>query len=329
MARGRGRRNRPPVTVTLDRLEVKHTSGLDPSGRRHKVRGAAVGAVVTAQPGKKGTARRLELVSPAPDGVEPVCSLFGICGGCQLQEMALSRQREEKARLVRRLVGVEDDDGNRLLPDVVCHAPRGAARAYGYRNKVELSWSTNLYVPEGVDRADIQTTGSFLGFHPPGWWSKVVPVSRCPLASEAMNAVLEVVRTLALAPAWDNREHHGVWRHLVLRDTAPAEPRVWVSFVTSSAVDPEQLARAGAAVAAVPGVRGVLHVVNDGVAEVARGELRAVLAGSSSLEVSLAAAQLTLPHDALFPESTPRVPRCWSRPSLKPSTLMARPVERS
>lgn len=301
MARSRGRRARPPVTVTLDRLEAKHCSGPAEDGRRFKVRGVGVGDTVTARPQKKGTARLLEMVAPAPDAVAAPCPLFGICGGCQLQTMPLDRQRAEKARLVRRLVGVEDDDGGRLLPAVTCHPVRGAADGYHYRNKVELSWSTNRYVPEGIDPSTMQTTGSFLGFHPPGWWSKVVPVDTCLLASAATNTVIHAVTTLGLGPAWDSRAHTGHWRHLVVRDTGSAEePRLWVTFVTTSTVDQAQVEHAAAVVAALPGVEGVLHVVNDGVAEVARGELRAVLHGTPDLAVSLGAASLTLPHDAFF-----------------------------
>ncbi len=301
MARSSGRRVRPPVTVTLDRLEAKHTSGLSEAGKRYKIRGAPVGAVVSAQPGKKGTARRREVVQPAPDAVVPPCPVFGICGGCQLQEMPLARQRDEKALLVARMVGVVSDDGETLLPEVRCHPTRGAARGYAYRNKVEVSWGTSLYVPEGVDRTDVQTDGAFLGFHPPGWWSKVVPVSRCALASDAMNAVLELVSGMQLEPAWDSRAHAGVWRHLVLRDTGtPEQPKLWVTLVTSSAADDAAVQQVAAAVAAVDGVRGVLHVVTDSVAEVARGELKAVLHGSPDLSVQLGAATLTLPHDAFF-----------------------------
>jgi len=303
MGRSRGRRRpKPPVTLTLDRLEPKHTSGLTEDGRRWKVRGAGVGAVVTARPGKKGTARRMSLEQAAPDAVDTRCALFGICGGCQLQEMPVDRQAEEKAALVARLTGVRSDEGDVLLPDVAVHPPRRASGdGYAYRNKIELSWAPVRYTPEGVDRREVQTRGSFLGFHPPGWFSKVVPVETCPLASDAMNRVVDKVQQLGLAPAWDTREHTGVWRHLVVRDGGTvAHPQVLVTFVTTSEVDETAIRAAGAAVAEVDGVTGVLHVVNDGVAEVARGELRAVLHGKDTLDVTLGAARLNLPHDAFF-----------------------------
>ena len=73
---GRRKRTREPVEVVLDRLEAKHTSGLDEEGRRWRIRGAPVGARVRARPGRKRTARRLDVVEPAPDQVEPRCPVF-------------------------------------------------------------------------------------------------------------------------------------------------------------------------------------------------------------------------------------------------------------
>lgn len=301
----RRKRPRPPISVALDRLEAKHTSGLDGDGKRWKVRGAAVGAVVEAKPQRKQTARLSRTLTPAPDAVAPRCEVFGICGGCQLQEMPLQRQREHKRKLVRRLVGIDDSEGVVVDDTVVVHPVRGAESGYAYRNKLELSWSPHRYIPEGVDRSTVETEGSFLGFHPPGWWSKVVPLTTCPLGSPTMQAVVAVVQGLQLAPAWNTRQHTGVWRHLVLRDGGtPDAPQVLVTFVTTSLVEPTQLQDAADAVAEVPGVTGVLHVVTDRHADVARGELRAVLHGSQTLSVTLGCATLQLPHDAFFQVNT-------------------------
>ena len=131
---GRRRRQRAPVRVQLDRLEEKHTSGMDEQGRRWKIRGAPVGATVSARPGRKQTARRLVLESESPSHVDPECPVFGLCGGCQLQEMPLSEQREHKHQFVQRTVLGEAPD-----PSVTVHPVRGAEGGYGYRNKLELS----------------------------------------------------------------------------------------------------------------------------------------------------------------------------------------------
>lgn len=299
----RRRKNHEPVEVHLDRLDAKHTSGLDASGTRWLVRGAPVGAVVRAQPGRKQTARRLGLVQPAADAVPPPCPAFGTCGGCQLQEMPLAAQRREKTSLLGRLIGIQAGDPQALHPVV------GTPQAYGYRNKVELSWGTHRFVPEreleAVRAAGEPMTGSFLGFHPPGWFGRIVPLRSCALASDAMNTVLQRVVDLQLAPAWDTRAHTGTWRHLVLRDTGtPEAPQVLVALVTSSQATQDQVERVAAALDDLPWVTGVVWVVTDRLSEVAQGDLRAVLRGSPTLRFSLQGVSLELPYDGFFQVNT-------------------------
>jgi 23S rRNA (uracil1939-C5)-methyltransferase len=312
------------VRVTLDRLDARHTSGLDAAGRRWSIRGAPPGAVIDALPGKKGTARRLGLVQPAPGHVAPRCPVFGLCGGCQLQELPVAAQLDAKRDLLLRQVQLGPEDGVRIFP-VVPSTDDG----YGYRNKLELSFSSRPYFPEdprdappdaddgeaagaAADAGPVDPRGAptVLGFHPPGWWSKVIPVSACPLGVPAMQPVIARVAAMDLRPAWDPFAHTGVWRHLVLRDAGrPGAPRLTVSLVTSSAADPDEVGRVGAELARLPAVEAVLHVVTDRPAEVAQGELRAVLFGDPTLEFALAGARLRLPHDAFFQVNTPGAER--------------------
>ncbi len=298
------RRHREPVVVTLDRLEAKHTSGLDADGTRWKVRGAPVGGTVRAQPGRKQTARRLALEVPAPEGVSPRCPAFGTCGGCQLQEMPLGAQRREKSSLLGRLIGIEEGEGATLHPVV------GVDQAYGYRNKVELSWGTHRFVPEAeleaVRASGAPMKGTFLGFHPPGWFGRIVPLEGCPLATPAMNFVIERIAGLSLEPAWDTHKHTGTWRHLVIRDAGTLEsPKVLVTLVTTSDATLAAVERAAASLTDLSFVTGVVWVVTDRVAEVAKGVVRAVLRGTSTLRFSLRGTTLTLPHDGFFQVNTP------------------------
>ncbi len=300
---GRRNKNRQPLEIALDQLEEKHTSGLTADGRRWKVRGAPVGATVQAWPGRKQTARRTGLLAPAPDQVAPPCPVFGVCGGCQLQEMPLASQRAHKQDLVSRLVAGDAD-----LDGVCVHPMRGAPAAYRYRNKVELSWGPTRYVPEGEladAREDDSLGGSFLGFHPPGWFSRIVPLSGCALASAAMDRVIGAVAAMGLGPAWDTRAQAGIWRHLVVRDAGtPEAPTVLVTLVTASAATEAEVREVADALAALDGVRSVLWVVTDRLSEVAQGELRAVLHGEAWLDFTLGRARLRLPHDAFFQVNT-------------------------
>lgn len=303
----RDRAPRPPLTLRMDRLEEKQTRGVDPSGRVLLVRGAPVGAVLRARPSKGGLGLRLGLEAPAPDAVAPACPAFGRCGGCQLQEMPLEAQRAAKDELLTRLVELEHD------ATVARHPIVGAPVAYGYRNKLELSFSVQAYEGEeeraarlaDPDGPHAPLRGSFLGFHPPGWFAKVVPVDGCPLGTPAMQAVIATVAGLGLAPAWDTQAHVGVWRNLLLRDFGDAErPRLLVGLVTTSAVEAAALEAAAAAIWALPHVEGIVWVVNDGVADVATGALAGVLRGSPGLRFTLPRLSLELPYDGFFQVNT-------------------------
>ncbi len=292
----RGKKQRPPVPLRLDRLEIEGLSGLTETGRRMSTRCGAIGAQILAVQGRGGEARRLALLEPAPDAVSPVCAVFGVCGGCQLQEMPLEAQREGKRELVSRLV------------EHPSHPPEGAPEGYGYRNKLELSFGRHRYLSDEARAEQVQAAvesdaapprleEDLLGFHPPGWFGKIVPVARCPLAGEEMNAALAVINAARPGPAWDNRAHVGRWRHVVLRQ---GEEGVLVSLVTTSETPEEEVQALADALAAQVRVSGVLWIVQDGVAEVSTGELRRVLYGRSELALRLGGVPLALPHDGFF-----------------------------
>lgn len=284
---GRRRRHRPPIPVTLDRLEARGISGLSDDGQRYKVRTGAVGQVVQVQPGRKDKARQLGTLRPAPDQAVPRCPVFGLCGGCQYQEMPLAAQRSHKADLVSRLVGFP------------CSGTQGAADGFGYRNKLELSWGPRRYLAQAPDDPE-ELRGSWLGFHPPGWYSRVVDLDHCPLGTPQMNAVIAAVKALELGPPWDNATHSGWWRHLVLRQ---GDDGVLVTLVTHPDCPRGEVERVAAALAPLD-VSGVLWRTNDGVAEVARGELAAVLLGEPTLAITLAGTRLELPAEAFFQVNT-------------------------
>ena len=67
----RDRAPRPPLTLTMDRLEEKQTRGVDASGRVLLVRGAPVGAVLLARRRKGRLGVRFTGVEPAPEPVVP------------------------------------------------------------------------------------------------------------------------------------------------------------------------------------------------------------------------------------------------------------------
>jgi 23S rRNA (uracil1939-C5)-methyltransferase len=79
-----------------------------------------------------------KIIEASQDRVEPRCTLFGDCGGCQLQHMAYPAQLAAKEAIVReqvRRIGHLDDS---LVAPIV-----GAADPWGYRNHVRFSTGKN------------------------------------------------------------------------------------------------------------------------------------------------------------------------------------------
>jgi 23S rRNA (uracil-5-)-methyltransferase RumA len=283
--RGRRRKNREPIQVKLEALHPKGAIGTDEQGKTWRVWASPVGATVKAWPSRKHTARRIEITSPSPDAVAPVCEIFGLCGGCQYQEMPINRQRQEKQAMVEGLVGHPS-------------APiRGTDEAYGYRNKMELSFGVRRYLPE--DEKDGQTEGTWLGFHPPGWFSKIVPVPTCPLASGPINTVIAHLAKNTPGPAWNNQDHTGHWRHVVIREG----DTVVVNLVTHPSVDEAQVEAVATTLLAEEKVGGVIWTVNDRLADVAQGETRKIW-GDPMVRFEMKGLKLQLPHEAFFQVNT-------------------------
>ena len=241
------RRMIPPFETELTHLAKGGVAvGATPTGREVHVRGSAPGAVVHVTPMgvKKGIVqgRRTGLVSPAPDAVEPKCAVFGLCGGCVLQELPVERQRQLKTDLA-----LSQIEAAISLEGVTVNPARGSSAGFGYRNKVELSFGIRRYLSEDDHALGLAIDGRFLGFHAPGRFDRVVDAERCELVSEGMNALLTTARALTLTEEspvpWDVREHVGFWRHLILRQGF-ATGELLVGLVTSSATTPEQEAAA-------------------------------------------------------------------------------------
>ena len=103
--------------------------------------GDRVRARVTKLKRRHAEARTIELLEPGPGRVEPRCAHFGVCGGCAWQDLDYAEQVRHKATQV--------DDALRRLGrlEVALEPIVPAAEQYGYRNKLEYSWSAG---PDGA-----------------------------------------------------------------------------------------------------------------------------------------------------------------------------------
>jgi len=240
------------------------------------------------------------MVRPPVAYERPPCAVFGTCGGCLLQELALDMQRGAKEVYALGQV--------RLGPEVQVHPIRGDAAAYGYRNKIEMSFGSARFLTESDHAAGLPIDGKFLGFHAPGRFDRVVDTADCALVDSVLGQVVDIVRTHALGegpPAWNPREQSGFWRHLLLR-RASATGEILVAVYTTSAGDDGETQAAVSLSEAVfqhPDVVGVLWIHNDGVADVARGDVARIW-GRDWIEERLGGVEVRLSATSFFQTNT-------------------------
>ena len=170
---------------------------------RRGLPGDTVRAQVTKVKRGFAEATMLEVLSPGPDRVVAPCPHFGACGGCRFQDYAYDKQLEAKEAQVRdaltRLGRIENPPVEPIVP---------AASQYGYRNKLEYSFTQT-------------EDGPALGFHRAGRWDEVLPIDVCLLTTDLGNAIRDAVQVWAREEkleAYDQGTQNGYLRHLVLRE---------------------------------------------------------------------------------------------------------------
>src|SRR6266540_3638549 len=170
---------------------------------RHGLPGDLVRARVTKVKRNHAEALAVEVLRPGPERVEAPCAHYPACGGCRFQDLAYEAQAAAKEAQVvdalRRIGGIAEPPLEPILP---------AAAVFHYRNKLEYSFTAT-------------PSGAALGFHKAGRWDEVLEIERCWLTTELGNAIREVVRDWARSEglaAYDQAEHNGYLRHLVVRE---------------------------------------------------------------------------------------------------------------
>jgi 23S rRNA (uracil1939-C5)-methyltransferase len=235
-----------------------------------------------------GEAEVVDLLAPGPDRIDPPCPYVGACGGCRWQALAYPAQVREKEQQVR-------DALARIahLPDVPVADLIGAERTFGYRNKVEFTFSE----ADGAAR---------LGFHRAGRWDEVLPVDRCLLVEDPVNATKDAVERWAAMTdlrAYHQRLHEGELRNLVVR-YSQRTGQVLAVLVTTDTDLPLRANLIDELQEAVPGLVGVLQARNAGVAETSAGHPTELLHGRDWFEEEVLGQTLRVPWNGFLQTNT-------------------------
>ncbi len=208
----------------------------------------------------------IEVIEKSSIEADAICPHYDKCGGCARQTVPYEKQLEIKSNAVKALLDKAEIKDYKYLgikpsPDV-----------YGYRNKMEYSF--------GDEEKGGEMT---LGMHKRGMFNAVITVNECKLVVEDFNKILD--NTLNYfnknnIPKYHNRTHEGYLRHLVVRRGIKTE-EILISLVTSSQISldlneyKDELLNLN-----LDGkIVGILHIVNDGLADVVKCDEMNILYG--------------------------------------------------
>ena len=259
---------------------------------RRGLPGDVVRARVTKVKRNHAEALAVEIVEPGAQRVDAPCAHYPACGGCRFQDLAYEAQVAAKADQVadalRRIGRLTDPPLEPIVP---------AESVFHYRNKLEYSFTRT---PDGPA----------LGFHRAGRWDEVLEVDRCWLTTDLGNAIRAATRDWARAQgleAYDQAEHTGFLRHLVVREGRNTRQALVQLVTAPGKLDADSFV---AALDTIPEVRSIHWSVNDRPAEVTNLPTE-LLSGEDGIEEELCGLRFRVRPNAFLQTNTAMAERLY------------------
>lgn len=195
----------------------------------------------------------------------PPCPHFSVCGGCAYQMMTYDNQVKLKLEQVQKLLRQVDPD----FPLEECLA---SPRVWEYRNKMEFSFGD-----------EVKDGPLALGLHKRGSFYDIVPVTSCRIVDEDIRKILAATMSFFQernTPFCHKMRHEGVLRHLLVRKACKTGELLVCLVTTSSGPIPvKEYCECLRALELQGSYAGILHMINDGLADVVRAERTDILYG--------------------------------------------------
>ena len=236
--------------------------------------GQMVSCVINKKKHGKAEGRLLEVIVPAACEVEAPCPHAGICGGCLYQTYPYEEQLKIKRSQVEDLIRPvyeQFNSGDKRF-DEVFEGIKASPVKEGYRNKMEFSFGDEF---KGGPLS--------LGMHKRGSFYDIVSVTDCRIVDEDYRQILSATREYFAKeelPFFHRLTHQGYLRHLLVRK-AVKTGEILIGLITTSGqnVDLKPYIETILALPLQGRIAGIVHTVNDSVADVVKNEGTTLLYG--------------------------------------------------
>lgn len=224
--------------------------------------------VVTKKKDSYFEAKVSKVLKKSKDEIMPKCSHFHDCGGCVWQNLAYDRQIDYKEDIVREtlehLTPIDKEARAKLPGRVLRIIP--SPQVFHYRNKVELSFGYETMRKEmhNGKRVFFDENPS-IGYHRPGQWATILPVSECHLYDEQLDTLLSDVRrfmTDTNLSVYNPKTNKGLLRTLLLRRGVQTGEHMIAFVVNARKKDLEPLFQHFMRFGGRPGLSSLLVIEN-------------------------------------------------------------------
>ena len=230
------------------------------------------------------TIETIEVASP--HRIEPRCSVYGTCGGCQLQHVSYEEQLALKTQKVKDVIErIAGDDPNLVRPAL------GPANPWQYRNKMQM--------PVGSSNGELA-----MGFYARGSHDIVTYVD-CHIQSEANNEMAKVcysiMKDTGIAP-YDEVRETGVVRHIIGRVANEGkENEEWMLIIVAATKQlPEQDTWVTRLTEAFPKLKSIVLNYNSKKTNVIMGRKNTLLWGNEYINDSIEELDFRLSAHSFF-----------------------------
>lgn len=232
----------------------------------------------------KAEGRLLEVAERSPLEQESPCPHFGICGSCIYLSLPYEEQLKIKEAQVKRILdAVLCRQGEYRFEEI-----KASPACFGYRNKMEFTFGD-----------EVKDGPLALGMHKRGSFYDIVSVTECRIVDEDYRRILKCVREYFAAlqekgvgiSFYHRLRHTGYLRHLLVRKAAKTGEILIALVTTSQAIEgcaesdtsEEKIMReCRDALLALPldgKIVGIMHTINDSLADVVQSDETVVLYG--------------------------------------------------
>jgi 23S rRNA (uracil1939-C5)-methyltransferase len=219
----------------------------------------------------------------SPHRRQAFCTVYGMCGGCQMQHIAYEQQLKAKEEIVKDAFAKYTKIEKLPLRPII-----GMDDPVGYRNKAQFQVGEK----DGKLIAGLYSVDSH----------RLIEIKDCPVQHSDTNEMIEkaaaILGQLGIAP-YDEKKKRGVVRTIVARvgfETGEKQ----LTFVTATDKIPREKELVAALRTSIPDLKGISQNINREKTSLIFGEKTRTLWGSERINESLGTVKFSLSPRSFF-----------------------------